>query len=198
MNIFIIGLPKSGRTSVAKEVADKLGFVYLSSSDWIKGVFRGPNADEHEQSYVEEYQKYFFDRLKVNPDMCINTVRDSLSCQKDKSFVIDGISSPRDFVTLFNYNKDAIVILNRTDNESYHKDHDSIFISTVKDYCFWLASADILPKSRWIEYNFKLNADSSDVVKPMGSKNSVYLAKNIKRVKSHLEEQVRNFVKLSE
>jgi adenylate kinase family enzyme len=198
MNIFIIGLPKSGRTTIAKEVAQRLGSVYLSSSDWIKGTFRLPNVGEHEQSYAEDYHKYFFDRLKVNPDICIKNVVDTISCQKDNNFIIDGINSPRDFINLFDYNKDVVVILNRTDNESYHRDHDSIFISTIKDYCFWMASAELIDKDRWIEYNFKIKGDPLDSVKTMGTKNSVFLVKNINRVISHLEEQVRTIVNLSE
>jgi len=197
MNIFIIGLPRSGRTTIAKEISKKLGYTYVSSTDWIKQTFRLQNPDEHEQSYVEEYQKYVFDRLKVNPDLNVKNIVDTMACQKDNNFIIDGISSPRDFVNLFDYNKDIVVILNRVDNEHYHKDYDGIFISAVKDYCFWLAAAELLEKSHWLEYNFKIKGEPLDIVKPMGAKNSVFLVKNINRVISHLEEQVRNVVKLS-
>lgn len=197
MNIYILGLPQSGRTTVAKELAQQLDFTYLSSCDWLKQSFRLPNVNEHEQSYVEEYQKYFFDRVKANPDICVNNIVNTISYQKQNHFIIDGINSPRDFIKLFDCSKDMIVILNRLDNSAYHKDYDGVFISAIKDYCFWLSSTQLINKQQWLEYNFKINSEPSDVVKTMGTKNSVFLIKNISGVISHLEEQVRNNVKLS-
>ena len=191
MNIYIIGLPNSGRTTVAKAIASNLGYNYISTTDWVKVSFREKNESEHDQSYSEAFQKYFFERLKHKPNMCVDNVLDIMACHPESNFIIDGIMSPKDFITLFNYNTDIVVILNRIDNEQYHYDHDSIFLSTIKDYCFWLASADLLKKSSWIEYNFKINNEDSDTVKIMGNKNSVFLVKHIKRVISHLEEKIK-------
>jgi adenylate kinase family enzyme len=198
MNVFIIGLPKSCRTTVSQAIANKLGYVYISASDWVKKTFRQPHIGEHELSYMEEYHKYFFDRLKVNPELCLKNIKDVMICNDNNNFIIDGINSPRDFINLFDYNKDVIVILNRTDNGIYHQDNDNLFMSTIKDYCFWLASTNLLNKSNWIEYNFKINAEDSDYLKVMGTKNSVFLIKHVNRVISHLENSLRSLVELSE
>ena len=116
MNIFIIGLPKSCRTTIAQAISNKLGFVYLSSSNWVKQIFRLPNTGEHELSYMEEYNKYFYNLLKTNPNLVIKSINDKIVngmlCNNKDNFIIDGISSPRDFITLFDYNKDVVVILN--------------------------------------------------------------------------------------
>lgn len=198
MNIYVIGLPKAGRTTVAKAVSSNLGYVYLSASDWILKTFRQPKPDEHEQSYKDEYQKYFFDRLRLNPNICIENIVDTISCHKDSNFVIDGISSPRDFINLFDINRDIVVILNRTDNDAYHQDHDSIFISTIKDYCFWMASAELINKQRWLEFNFKLNSkESTNEIKYMGTKNTVCLAKSINAVINNLQDKLFNMTSIS-
>jgi adenylate kinase family enzyme len=194
MNIYIIGLPRSGRTTVAKSVANELGFVYISATDWVRNTFRDQGPTEHEQSFKEAYQRYYFDRLRNNPNMCIQNVLDTMSCYPNNNFVIDGISSPKDFVSLFDYNNDLVVILNRIDNEQYHEDHDSIFLSTIKDYCFWMAAAELLDRPRWIEYNFKVNGNNDDSVKIMGKKNSVFLVKNLTRVISHLVSVAKDLI----
>ena len=194
MNIYIIGLPKSCRTTVSKAIANDLGFVYISATDWVKNTFREQGEKEHEQSFKEAYQRYYFDRLRNNPDMCVQNVLDTMACHPNTNFVIDGVVSPRDFSALFDYNKDLVVILNRIDNEQYHEDHDSIFMSTIKDYCFWMAAAELLDRPRWIEYNFKVNGEDVDSVKIMGKKNSVFLVKNVKRVISHLVETAKELI----
>ncbi len=194
MNIYIIGLPHSGRTTIAKAVANELGFVYISATDWVKNTFREQNSDEHEQSFKAAYLKYFFDRLRNNPNMCVQNILDTMACYPKSNFIIDGICSPKDFSTLFDYNNDLVVILNRIDNEQYHEDHDSIFLSTIKDYCFWLAAAELLDRPRWIEYNFKISGEDVDTVKVMGKKNSVYLVKNINRVITHLISMIKELI----
>ena len=99
-----------------------------------------------------------------------------------KCFIIDGINSPHDIIKLFDYNNDYIIFLNRTDNEHEYKDHENIGISVIRDYCYWMAASNFLPKERWLEFNFKINGEESDFVKTLGSKNTVYLVKNFNKI----------------
>jgi hypothetical protein len=107
------------------------------------------------------------------------------------NFVIDGIISPKDFSALFDYREDTIVFLNRTDNDHEYRDHENIGISVIRDYCFWMSSAGVVNKTKWLEYNFKIPGEDSDFVKAMGAQNSVFIVKSIKKVISHLIERLK-------
>lgn len=192
MNIFIIGLPKSGKTTVAKILEQTLGFKYLNISDWIKTQFRNQHPNEHEQHFKEEFSNYFFNLFKDEPSMCADYAIDAMAeYGLEHQYVIDGIMSPRDFSQLFDAEKDIVVILNRTDNDEFLQDHENIGLSTIRDYCFWTSAIGALAKSRWIEYNFKMFGEDSDYVKILGAKNSVYLVKSMNNVLSHLQNKVK-------
>lgn len=192
MKIFIIGLPQSGRTTVAKSLCQEGGSTkYIDASSWLQCTFREPAPGEHPQQYQDEYYQYLNDRMKVNPHFIVDNIRDLMKVHsKASNFVIDGITSPHDFINLFNYNEDIVVFLNRTDNNSEHKDQENIGVSVMRDYCFWMSSAGLLSKDRWLEYNFKIPGEDSDFIKTLGSKNSVFIVKSIHRVISHLQEKL--------
>jgi adenylate kinase family enzyme len=194
LNIFLIGLPKSGRTTVAKTIAEEGRFKYIDAASWVKATFRERLPNEHLQQYLDEYYSFLSKRLNTNPYFIMDNVYDLMKSQQGEGhpYIIDGLSSPKDFTHLFDYRTDMVVFLNRTDNESeQHRDQDSIAVSCARDYCFWLASADLLPRSRWIEYNFKIPGEDNEFVKPLGSKNSVFIVKSLNRAISHLKETLR-------
>jgi hypothetical protein len=203
MKIFIIGLPRSGRTTVAKAVVEAHGFEYIDAMSWVRSAFRVPKEGEHPHQYEDEYQQYLTARMMANPLFVSNNVSDiinSINNQKYVSvfnpptFVIDGVSSPKDFAALFNYREDVIVFLNRTDNEHEYRDHENIGASVIRDYCFWMSAAGLLNKNRWLEYNFRIPGEPSDHVKVMGAQNSVFITKSIVRVISHLIVEIKEIV----
>lgn len=197
MNVFILGLPHSGRTTVAKSVEKSLGLTYLNISDWVNKSSLVKLPDEHEQQFQEKYREFYFSILKINPLMCIDYAYDAmLENGLDKNYVIEGVTTPKDFVHLFDYNKDIVVFLNRTDNSEYYQDHDNIALPTMKDYCFWMSSAGFLPKHKWLEYNFRIPGENSDFIKNLGSKNSVYLVKSINNAISHLDGKLKELIVL--
>ena len=189
MKIFIVGLPKSGRTTVAKALVEAHGFAYIDAMSWVRSIFRKPEAGEHPHQYEDEYQQYLTKRMMVNPLFITDHVQEMMKVidpHLDSTFVIDGVSSPKDFTTLFDYREDIIVFLNRTDNENEYRDHENIGASVIRDYCFWMSSAGLLNKNRWLEYNFKIPGEASDNIKAMGAQNSVFIVKSINKVVSHL------------
>lgn len=190
MKIFIIGLPESGRTNVAKALCQSEGYGYIHATLWVKSTFREKKIDEKPQLYHDEYHSWFTNRLLNHPQMISDNIIDSMSAYDStiNHFVIDGVVSPKDFTLLFDYNKDVVVFLNRIDNQSDYKDYENIGVSVIKDYCFWLASADLLPKTRWLEFNFHVPGEDSDFVKCLGSKNSVFIVKSINSAIKHLKE----------
>ncbi len=202
MKIFLIGLPGSGRSTVAKAIVEANNFHYIDAASWVKSDFRDRKEDEHIHQYEDEYAQYLTNRMLVNPSfvrdhvqemMKVNTYNLSL---KDPVFVIDGILSPQDFVSLFNNKEDIIVFLNRIDNDNEYRDHENIGASVIRDYCFWMSSAGILNKKYWMEYNFRIPGEDSDAVKAMGAQNSVFIVKSIKKVISHLNEQIKMLTKI--
>ena len=201
MKIFVIGLPKSGRTAVAQGLAVGQDRRYIDASGWIRSTFREPKEGEHSQQFEDEYHRYLSMRMMVNPWFVTDHIRDMIKVfegQNVKTFVIDGVFSPKDFVSLFDYRQDVVIFLNRTDNEAETKDHETIGVSVMRDYCFWMSSANLLPKNRWLEYNFKIPGEPNDLVKELGSKNSVFLIKSLEKVISHVQEQVKPFVNKTE
>jgi len=201
MNVFICGLPKAGKTTVAQQLTkcdfspQGLDWFYINPVDWLKNTFRVPASKEEKAHFNEAYHSYVLNRFKNNPNVIIDNLCDSVNCIKqldgEYNWIIDGIFSPRDFCALFNYNEDIVVFLNRTDGEIDAYDYETIGISVMRDYCFWLSSANMLPKTRWLEFNFKVSAERSDSVKVLGSKNTVFIVKSIDSVTDLLVKQIQ-------
>lgn len=193
MKIFIVGLPKSGRTTVSKAVAEARGFEYIDAMSWVRSTFRKSKEDEHPQQYEDEYQQYLTKRMMVNPWFVSDHVQEMMKVSsKDKAtFIIDGIASPKDFTNLFDYRQDIVVFLNRTDHDPEYRDHESIGVSVIRDYCFWMSAAGVLSRDRWLEYNFKIPGEESDFIKMMGAQNSVFICRSLNKVISHLSDRLK-------
>src|SRR5271169_4492238 len=117
MKIFVVGLPQSGRSTVAKAIADEHGYQYIDAMSWVRSTFREPKDTEHPHQYEDEYQQYLSKRMWVNPNLVIDHVQEMMKMEEeDPVFIIDGITSPKDFTLLFDYREDVIIFLNRTDN----------------------------------------------------------------------------------
>lgn len=193
MKVFIVGMPESGRTTVAKALCQDQRYRYVDGSTWVKSTFRPQKEGEHPQQYHDEYHTWFLDRLKRKPNMCLDHVTDAIAfyegvCGPEFDIVIDGVVGPRDFINLFDYNEDIVVFLDRTNNASEYKDYENIGVSVIRDYCFWMSAATLLPRERWIEYKFQIPGEESDYIKALGSKNSVFIVRSVNKAIVHLKE----------
>ncbi len=196
MKIFIVGLPRSGRTTVSEAVCKSHNFEYIDAMSWVRSTFREQKADEHPHQYEDDYQQYLTKRMMVNPWFVSDHIYEMMKVanNEDSVFVIDGVSSPRDFTNLFDYKQDIVVFLNRVGYDTEYRDHESIGVSVIRDYCTWMSSAGLLNRDRWLEYNFKIPGEPSDHVKVMGAHNSVFIVKSINKVISHLTEKLKEIV----
>jgi len=193
MKVFIVGMPQSGRTTVAKALSQLNGYCYVDAASWIRSSFREKKDKELQQHYQDEYHSWLLKRLKNTPNMIVDNVNNSISSYiEGENFIIDGIFSPQDFVSLFDFKKDIVVFLNRTNNQSEYKDYENIGVSVLRDYCFWLSSAELLDKDNWYEYNFNIPGTASNEVKTLGHKNSVFIVKSIAGVINHLQNRLVN------
>lgn len=199
MKVFLIGMPESGRTTVAQALCQDPSFQFIDFS-WVKGSFRAQLVGEHPEQYHDAYHQWFINRLKDNPSLCSDSALNAIAAYEQgrspsHHYVIDGINSPKDFITLFDYNQDFAVFLNRTDHQEVKvKDYENIGVSVIRDYCFWLSSADLLPRDRWLEYNFKMIGGAIDRFRSMGSKNSVFILGTLNRAIDHLQEKMKELV----
>lgn len=198
MNIFLIGLPHSGSSVVSQSLTQDGSRYLVDTAPWIRDAFRKRREGELIQQYQDEYLAYLTKRLNINPNYVSERVTDIMTRNDDKvSFVIEGLLNPKDFVQLFDYRDDVVVFLNRTDNDIDPGDQENIAISCMRDYCFYMAAHNFLPRTRWLEYNFKMAGEDSDFVKALGSKNSVFIVKSLSRVVSHLHETLKALEEVS-
>lgn len=176
MNVFLIGFPQSGKDIIGKSL-ELPNFKYVNLTASLDQI-SFPNDDAKHD--------YILKLMKDCPDGFINADNLTNNC------IVDGIISPRDFVHLFNYNSDVVVFINRTDNHPDTKEYQNIAAAVIKDYCFWLSSADLLQKNRWLEFNYKMLEDDPEYFKQMGFKNTVFSLKGINSVCKKLREQINN------
>lgn len=185
MNIFLIGLPKSGRTTTAKVLqSDHLGYFDILENFNRKFSRLSFHSDNERDSF---YHEKFISHLRGEVEYFTRHVN-------IENCVVDNVVSPRDFMTLFDYNNDYVVFLNRIDGDASSEDYQKIGVSVIRDYCFWLASAGLLPADRWIEYKFRMSDEDTSFTKKLGSKNSVFIVKSFKKMLSHLEETIKKAI----
>ena len=191
MKIFILGLAKSGKTTVAKSLTDSSGICAISAVNWVKSTFRAKQEKELPEDYELAELEYVSSRLKVNPDLFTNNIKDIMSVNSHCSiFVIDGINSPRDFSQLFDYNKDIVIFLNRIDNPETVKDDEGVALNIMRDYCLWLTTMNLLNKDRWWEFNFRLPGEESDFSKDLMSRNHVTITRSLNKAISIIKERL--------
>jgi hypothetical protein len=179
MNVFIVGNPKTGKSTLAKALCEEVSNCEHISTAWFKDAFRKPKEKETDQHYLDEYYQYFSQQLKSNPRVILDVVAPVIG--GNKTFIIDSILTPKDFVELFNYNTDFVIFLNRVD-APHPRDHENIGVSVIRDYCFWLSSAGLIERDRWLEFNYRFD-ELGDLAKELGSKNTVVIIKGgIKKV----------------
>src|SRR5208283_1457556 len=185
----------SGRTTVAKSIVEAQGCHYLDATSWVKSDFRKPKEGEHPHQFEDEYHQYLSKRMNANPDFIRDHLREMMLMEDgSQHFVIDGIFSPPDFINLFDYREDIVIFLNRIDNDQECQDHENIGNSVIRDYCFWMSSAGVIAKKRWLEYNFRIPGENSDTIKQMGVQNTVFIVKSFNKVISHVNEQIKDII----
>lgn len=179
MKVFLLGLPSSGCSTIAKILSEEWGAHYIHSFEWLQKTFRDKGEESHEDYRLELFN-YVSQRLKVKPYLIVDNVFDIIDVSPKEIFIIDGINSPKDFMHLFDYNNDVVIFLNRNNGPDYVEGFDQIGINVMRDFCLFLASRNLLDKERWLEFNFPIPGNKEDdFVKHLGQKNSVTITRSI-------------------
>ena len=155
MKIFVIGLPQSGRTKVARALSEARETCYISASKWIDNSFRKPFPLEREEDYNKEYFNYSIAALKDNPfaaaDCIHNQIIDHNVCYPDDNtqFIIDNLTNPKDLIDLMDVDqkidsvmkqyedeKDAPIGFQEDFEEDHHSKPKEEFVPQKEELCF--------------------------------------------------------------
>ncbi len=109
MKIFIIGATKSGKTTTAKTLVAKLGFNFISASEWARENFVPTNINLPTDTYAKEITEWSKELLKEDPDKCFKYIKKNHNL--NKNCVIDGIRNPTDFIKLFDPKFDRVLFI---------------------------------------------------------------------------------------
>lgn len=195
MKIFVVGLSNSKKTEFCKSLYNEcnLNMNYIHMTDWVKSTFRTIKPNESDQDYELEFIKYLLIRLNINENLLLNNAIDILKLNNKDISIIEGFFSPKDFIYLFDCKKDIVVFLNRIDNEKSFSPEESLSFGIIKDYCYWLSLNNLLPKDKWIEYNFKVPGEIIDSPRTLINKNTVCLAKSLETAINHFKNYLNIF-----
>lgn len=105
MNLFIIGSTKSGKTTIAKTIADSN---HIEASHDLKEKFP-IKLYEDKGEYVCRITQEAINILKDDPDYFYNNIKSKIV--NDKLNVISGVRNINDFIKLFNIETDKVVVL---------------------------------------------------------------------------------------
>ncbi len=190
MNVFIIGLPQSGKSFIAQSICnDNNKFQHIDVGSWIKDSFRTKLQSETDRAYQDAFYNYISIRLKLTPDLFYSYIKGSI-LDFSKNYIIEGVNSPHLITQLFDYNKDFIIFLNKIDNDSEFPESENIGVSNIRDYCYWLSSLNLIDKEKWLEFNYKLSDQDLGFSKYLGCKNTVVITKSIEKISSILKEKL--------
>lgn len=106
MNLFIIGSTKSGKTTLAKTIAESN---HIEASYDLKEKFP-IKSYEDKSDYVCRITQEAINILKEDPDYFYNHIKSKIV--NDKLNVISGVRNINDFIKLFNIETDKVLLLN--------------------------------------------------------------------------------------
>ncbi len=142
--LFIIGASGSGKTTLTNlfYYRDK-----ISASGWIESKFPEEYKNRLNDKSRKDITKKSLDSLKEDPNICINYIRNHNLNYND--FIIDGIRNPRDFISLFDCNKDTVIFLRRLATPAANSFETGIYV--IENYINWLISNNLLSEKSFIK-----------------------------------------------
>ena len=153
MNIFVLGLTKTGKTTIAGRVAKKLSYELVSGSTWVKSRYvPPPGVVVGSPDYLRDITNYSCSQLASNPNVCVDYIH-AHHCVEEGFLVIEGLRNPRDFTLLFRPDEDLLILLNYPNNPIVPSDFERHGVRVIRDTVEWMTSTGILDPSRVLKIN---------------------------------------------
>lgn len=134
MKIFVIGATKSGKTTTAKTLVQKLGCNFISASEWARDNFLPSEINPSVENYTKEITEWSRKHLKDDPDRCIKYIKKNNNL--NKNCVIDGIRSPSDFIKLFDPKEDRVFFIDHDAHQIVNDFESGIYV--IDEHMKWL------------------------------------------------------------
>jgi hypothetical protein len=133
MKIFILGRTGSGKTPLARMLSACLDMAHIGGSEWVRARFKAdPGLDR--VAFTEAITAFTAEEVRREPSVCTDFIRRKYDLSKP--CVIEGLRSPHDFVKLFDSSRDAVVFLERYDNDlpatAFERDGIRLILSYVR------------------------------------------------------------------
>lgn len=146
MNIFILGVSQTGKSTTSKYLSEKYNLTHIQASIMVRNTFKFKESDfKTKQEFIEAITKYSIELNRVSPNPVSDYIIDNYILD---NVIIEGIRNPNNFHKLFNIKEDIVIYLDYLNNPvsktSFEKGLDNII-----GYLEWNCEMGILPKERF-------------------------------------------------
>jgi hypothetical protein len=162
-NIFVIGMSRVGKTPLADQLAEPINFIRISASEWVRSTFV-PNDPANA---LAEITQLSMEKLKENPDVCVDFILDKYDVVRRGGFVIEGIRNPRDFALLFRPERDLVMFLSFPNNTLQPTEFEKQGIAVIRQMVDWMIQSRLLSSDRNMECVIAGLREDGDINSPM-------------------------------
>jgi hypothetical protein len=114
MRIFVIGASHTGKSPLARRLAEALGIRNVSAGAWVRERFTEPRPAEdasftERANHVERLTAFALEQLRRDPHVSVASLASRV--RPDEDCVIEGMRNPYDFAHTFDPRTDHVVVL---------------------------------------------------------------------------------------
>lgn len=149
MKIFIIGISKTGKSTLSTYLSNKYNLEHIKSSLSIRNSFEYKESDfNNKQDFINAITEYSIELNQKVPNFISTYIKNNYDLTKN--VIIEGIRNPNNFFDLFNINEDKVIFLDYLNNEVKQTKFEN-GIDVIKHYLNWNLELNIIPQNR-IQY----------------------------------------------
>jgi hypothetical protein len=156
-------MSRVGKTPLADQLAEPINFIRISASEWVRSTFV-PNDPANA---LAEITQLSMEKLKENPDVCVDFILDKYDVVRRGGFVIEGIRNPRDFALLFRPERDLVMFLSFPNNTLQPTEFEKQGIAVIRQMVDWMIQSRLLSSDRNMECVIAGLREDGDINSPM-------------------------------